>query len=159
MKTATIEILEKDETILGSPTNGQYMVREFEDGVEMGGRPLDEVVFIGLIFIFGIIFLDYFWIIFWIIFIIWDYVGLKFDKAFVENIDLFKKMTVREAKIATLMSFTVDLKEDEVLFRQGDMGREMFVLLNGKVRIYLEQGYEQTELAVLEKGENGRAHV
>ena len=83
---------------------------------------------------------------------VWDYVGLKFDKAFVENIDLFKKMTVREAKIATLMSFTVDLKEDEVLFRQGDMGREMFVLLNGKVRIYLEQGYEQTELAVLEKG-------
>jgi len=37
MKTATIEILEKDETVLGSPTNGRYMVREFEDGEEMGG--------------------------------------------------------------------------------------------------------------------------
>ena len=37
MKTATIDILEKNETVLGSPTNGRYMVREFEDGEEMGG--------------------------------------------------------------------------------------------------------------------------
>ena len=36
-KTATIEILEEGETVLGSPTNGRYMVREFEDGEEMGG--------------------------------------------------------------------------------------------------------------------------
>ncbi|MCH2296059.1 MAG: cyclic nucleotide-binding domain-containing protein, partial [SAR324 cluster bacterium] len=83
---------------------------------------------------------------------VWDYVGLKFNKEFVQKIDLFKNMSVREAKIATLMSFTVDLKEDEVLFRQGDMGREMFVVLDGQIRIYLEQGYETTELALLEKG-------
>ena len=38
MKTATVEILEKDEKIFGSPTNGEYMVRRFEDGIEMGGE-------------------------------------------------------------------------------------------------------------------------
>ena len=38
MKTATVEILEEDEKIFGSRTNGQYMVRRFEDGVEMGGE-------------------------------------------------------------------------------------------------------------------------
>ena len=37
MKKATIEILQEDETILGSPTNGQYFVREFENGEEMSG--------------------------------------------------------------------------------------------------------------------------
>ncbi len=37
MKTATIETLEEGEMVLGSRTNGQYMVREFIDGVEMGG--------------------------------------------------------------------------------------------------------------------------
>ena len=37
MKKATIEILHEDETVLGSPTNGQYFVREFEDGEEMSG--------------------------------------------------------------------------------------------------------------------------
>ena len=37
MKTATIEILEKGETIFGSRTGGEYMVREYEEGEEMGG--------------------------------------------------------------------------------------------------------------------------
>ena len=37
MKTATIEILEEGETIFGSRTGGEYMVREYEEGEEMGG--------------------------------------------------------------------------------------------------------------------------
>ena len=37
MKTATIAILEEDEFIFGSRTGGNYMVREYEDGEEMGG--------------------------------------------------------------------------------------------------------------------------
>ena len=38
LKTATVEILEKDEKIFGSRTSGEYMVRRFEDGIEMGGE-------------------------------------------------------------------------------------------------------------------------
>ena len=38
MRTATVEILEEGEKIFGSRTNGQYMVRRFEDGIEMGGE-------------------------------------------------------------------------------------------------------------------------
>ena len=38
MKTATVEILEEGEKIFGSRTNGQYMVRRYEDGIEMGGE-------------------------------------------------------------------------------------------------------------------------
>jgi len=37
MKTATIEILEEGEIIFGSPTNGEFFVRRYEDGEEMGG--------------------------------------------------------------------------------------------------------------------------
>ena len=37
MKKTTIEILEEGEFIFGSPTVGKYMVRRFEDDVEMGG--------------------------------------------------------------------------------------------------------------------------
>ena len=36
MKKATIEILNEDETILGSRTNGPYFVQEYEDGEVMG---------------------------------------------------------------------------------------------------------------------------
>ena len=38
MKTATVEILEEGEKIFGSRTSGEYMVRRFEDGIEMGGE-------------------------------------------------------------------------------------------------------------------------
>ena len=37
-KTATVEILEKGELVLGSPTRGEYMERRFEDGLEMSGE-------------------------------------------------------------------------------------------------------------------------
>ena len=37
MKTATIEILEKGETIFGSRTAGEYFLREYDDNEEMGG--------------------------------------------------------------------------------------------------------------------------
>ena len=37
MKTATIEILQEGETIFGSRTNGEYFVREYDDGTEMSG--------------------------------------------------------------------------------------------------------------------------
>ena len=36
MRTATIEILRDAETVFGSRTAGQYFVREYEDGEEMG---------------------------------------------------------------------------------------------------------------------------
>jgi len=48
MKKATIEILHEGETVLGSPTNGQYFVREYEDGEEMSGsfhKYLHDAVF------------------------------------------------------------------------------------------------------------------
>ena len=37
MKKAVIEILYEDETVLGSRTNGQYLVREYENEEELGG--------------------------------------------------------------------------------------------------------------------------
>lgn len=36
-KHATIEILNEGELVLGSKTNGEYMVREYENEVEVGG--------------------------------------------------------------------------------------------------------------------------
>ena len=38
LRSATVEILEEGETIFGSRTSGEYMVRRFEDNIEMGGE-------------------------------------------------------------------------------------------------------------------------
>ena len=37
MRQATIEVLEKGEKVLGSPTIGRYFVREYNDEQETGG--------------------------------------------------------------------------------------------------------------------------
>jgi len=37
MREATIEVLNKDEMVMGTPTTGRYFVREYEDGEERGG--------------------------------------------------------------------------------------------------------------------------
>ncbi len=37
MREATIEVLNRGEHVLGSPTIGRYMVREYRDGEEVGG--------------------------------------------------------------------------------------------------------------------------
>jgi len=44
MKRATIEILNEGELILDSKTAGQYMVREFENEVEIGGMFYESLV-------------------------------------------------------------------------------------------------------------------
>ncbi len=38
MREATIEVLNKDEQVLGSPTAGRYHVQEYEDGEPTGGQ-------------------------------------------------------------------------------------------------------------------------
>ena len=83
---------------------------------------------------------------------VWDYVGLKFDEKFIEGIDLFQNMTVREAKIASLMAYTEDLKHGSLLFSQGDIGDEMYVILNGSISIFLEKDGKRTDLVRLKKG-------
>ena len=83
---------------------------------------------------------------------VWDYVGLKFDEQFIEAIDLFQNMTVREAKIASLMAYTEDLEKGTLLFTQGEIGDEMYVVLSGSISIFLDKNGKRTDLVRLEKG-------
>ncbi len=83
---------------------------------------------------------------------VWDYVGLKFDEQFIEEIDLFQNMTVREAKIASLMAYTEDLEQGTLLFAQGEIGDEMYVVLSGSISIFLDKNGKRTDLVRLEKG-------
>ena len=66
--------------------------------------------------------------------------------------DLFQNMTVREAKIASLTAYPEDLKQGELLFSQGDIGDEMYVILDGSISIFLEKNGKRTVLVRLEKG-------
>ena len=49
--------------------------------------------------------------------------------------------------------YTLELKEGEYVFREGELGTEMYIINEGKVEILNEVGGEEQLLAVLEKGD------
>jgi CRP-like cAMP-binding protein len=49
--------------------------------------------------------------------------------------------------------YLVELKEGEYIFRDGDLGTEMYIIHEGKVEISSGQGKDEQLLAVLEKGD------
>jgi CRP-like cAMP-binding protein len=53
----------------------------------------------------------------------------------------------------SLAALTVDFAAGEVIFREGDLGTEMYIIHEGKVEILNRMGDEDRVLAVLEKGD------
>jgi len=49
--------------------------------------------------------------------------------------------------------YALELKEGEYVFREGELGTEMYIINEGKVEIINQVGDEQQVLAVLEKGD------
>jgi len=53
----------------------------------------------------------------------------------------------------SLAAVAVDFSAGEVVFREGDLGTEMYIISEGKVEILNRMGGEERVLAVLEKGD------
>ncbi len=47
----------------------------------------------------------------------------------------------------------LDIDEGEVIFREGDYGEEMFFIIKGKVKVYLEKDGQEIVLNDLKEGE------
>ncbi|MGK5091927.1 MMPL family transporter [Deltaproteobacteria bacterium TL4] len=84
----------------------------------------------------------------------WDYAELNYTPEMLSKISLFKEMTLRETKLATLMGYPVHLKEGEILFREGEVGKELYVIIEGGIDVYwdAEQHEEETLLVSLPQG-------
>lgn len=52
-----------------------------------------------------------------------------------------------------LGDYSVEVATDEFIFREGDLGTEMFIIHEGRVGIFQRAGSEETQLAVFEKGD------
>jgi hypothetical protein len=57
------------------------------------------------------------------------------------------------SKKPPLPNYTVEFAAGDYVFREGDLGTEMFILHEGKVEILKEMQGEERQLAVLEKGD------
>ena len=84
----------------------------------------------------------------------WDYLQLDYSPEVIQNIPLFRNMSLRETKLATLMAYPVDLEAGQVVFEEGEVGNELFVILEGSVEVFYDEarhGREQI-LATLTMG-------
>jgi len=83
---------------------------------------------------------------------LWDYIGLNIDKKTMHESIIFKGLSESEVKRVILLGSLRRVGRDEKVLREGDAGAEMYVILSGHVRIYLEKNPDNT-IAVLEPGQ------
>ena len=70
-----------------------------------------------------------------------------------KTISIFSDLTAAELKKATALMAEHEKANDTILFKEGDTGREMFVILEGKVAITVHvTGVETAELVLAEMG-------
>lgn len=81
---------------------------------------------------------------------IWDYLKLNFDEKFIRSISLFDGMSVNETKLATLMAYSKELKTGELLFSEGDVSNEMYIVLEGKIELYLDERFHNAEHVLIQ---------
>lgn len=85
----------------------------------------------------------------------WDYAELDYNPAYLNGIPMFEGMSVRETKLATLMGYPIALEPDMILFREGQIGRELYILLEGEIELYWDKQFHDEEkvFSVLTKGD------
>lgn len=68
---------------------------------------------------------------------LWDVLRIDLGAAPEETIPLFDGMSARQARLFALLSHTHTIDAGEHLLRAGDPGKEMFILVEGEVRVWV----------------------
>jgi CRP-like cAMP-binding protein len=79
---------------------------------------------------------------------VWELLYLKLGKDPHKTIPLFAGLRPLQAKLVTLMGELKEFPRGQAIIKRGDMGNEMFVLVNGTVDVFIhvdgQQKYIQT---------------
>ena len=84
---------------------------------------------------------------------LWDVLYLKLGRDPHKTIPLFTGLRPVQAKIVTLMGEFRTFAKDEFIVRQGEIGREMFVLINGRADARLNSDGASTLLRTMGRGD------
>jgi CRP/FNR family transcriptional regulator, cyclic AMP receptor protein len=66
-----------------------------------------------------------------------------------KSIDMFRDISAEDVSRLIQISREIDIGANTAIFREGDEGHELFILLNGQIRIH----HNDRELAVLKRGD------
>ena len=78
---------------------------------------------------------------------LWDMLSLNLKKEVIEQSEFFRDMRLWQIKKVVLLSRMCEAKAGEVIYREGDAGDGMFLLLDGQARQYGLQSGTQREVA------------
>ncbi len=84
---------------------------------------------------------------------LYQIVAMKVDKAVLERSQLFAGMSNYQRRKAILISEFREFEEGELLVRQGDIGRNMYMILDGSAEVVRRDEGNERVLAQLEAGQ------
>lgn len=79
--------------------------------------------------------------------------SLAEEYTLLSRLELFEKLDSAELKRLIFASDRYRLDDGEYLFRQGDRSDTVFAILDGKLAVTIDDGSNETEIAVRECGE------
>ncbi len=85
---------------------------------------------------------------------LWDLLTLDLGPEPQRSIPLFAGLSQRQARVFALMSDIRTVPAGATLFREGDKGRTLYVILDGTLRSSLQRGSGRIELATMTRGDS-----
>ncbi|WP_428312557.1 MMPL family transporter [Hydrocarboniphaga sp.] len=83
---------------------------------------------------------------------LWDIARLDLGQSPQHTIPLFAGLSLRQARVFALISKLERHQAGEQVIRQGDVARDMYVVLDGEVEIWIDRGNEHQTLTHLSRG-------
>jgi len=84
---------------------------------------------------------------------VWDLLYLKLGKDPHKTIGLFAGLRPSQAKIVTLMGELKTFPHGQPIIRQGDMGDEMYVMINGTADVFLTSDTQRRRVRQMKRGD------
>jgi predicted RND superfamily exporter protein len=83
---------------------------------------------------------------------LWDVLRLDLGDAPHRDIPLFEDLSLRQTRIFALMSDIRRMKAGERLVTEGEAGNDMFVIVDGQLRAFVERDGSEVELSIMKRG-------
>lgn len=83
---------------------------------------------------------------------LWDLLRLDLGQSPQHTIPLLSGLSLRQARVFALMSKLEHFKPGELVIRQGDFSRDMYVIVDGNLEVWIERGDDRKVLATLGRG-------
>ena len=84
---------------------------------------------------------------------LWDLLHLKLGKDPQRTIPMFEGLRPMQARIVTLMGKFKSFPAGQPIVQQGDVGNEMYVLINGSADVFIHAAEQRRKVRTLRRGE------